>query len=131
RDRFGRAAIDAFVAQRDGARHRLDQAGYRQEPCVLSGPVGPDHDRRLAGFDRESEVAHHHGAVVPRHQPADVERRGHSAPDPLAPRYTSITRWSRIISPGVPTNNSAPWCITNTRSASATSARITCSIQTI
>ena len=52
--------------------------------------------------------AYHHGAVVPGHQPADVERRGHSAPDPLAPRYTSITRWSRIISPGVPTNSSAP-----------------------
>src|SRR6476661_5028203 len=131
RDRLGRAAVDTLVAQRDGARHRLDQAGYRQQHGGLAMPVGADHDRRLAGPDRKAQVAHHHGAVVAGHQPADVERRGHSAPDPLAPRYTSITRWSRIISAGVPTNSSAPWCITSTRSASATSARITCSMQTI
>ena len=112
------AAADRDAEQLDVAgEDRIDRR-HAQQRRRLTGAVGTEESDDLARIDVQVEVAHDGDTAVSGRQPGDGEQSlvVHDGPSGMfsVPRYDSMTRWSLVISRGVPSAIMTPKSMTYT-----------------
>src|SRR5579872_1521423 len=132
-DMLRRDAGEIHAVENDAplARRRLDFRDRAQERR-LSRAVRTEHGHHLAGSHAQVDAVQNGELAVARMESAHVEHgRVHALTCALCPRYAAITAGSLRTAFGVPSAMSSPKFKTSTRSLTAITKRMSCSIKSI